>query len=156
MEHASVTFADDTTSAAVRQLEARLREFYAGVAPDHTDYVSVVAAAYHDDLGALNEALAEKYGCSLESVPYLPSAIGADGRRANGELKNQPAAVSHNMNGHAVSANSASPQSPSSRMRHLSVLPNPELSPPSNGTLACASVGGRGFARNACAGDRGS
>lgn len=153
----SVTFLDHTTSAAVMQLEAQLREFYAGVAPDHMDYVSVVAAAYHDDVDALNEALTEKYGRSLPATPvapYGPSAAGDDGRRVNGEIETQPAAVSHNMNGHTASG-SASPQSASARMRHLSVLPNPELWAPPNGICVYARVGGSWcveHARNACAG----
>jgi hypothetical protein len=58
-------YSGSSKDTQIEQLAARLREFYAVHAPEKLCGVDEVATAYCDDVGALDEALLNKYGQSL-------------------------------------------------------------------------------------------
>ena len=64
-EQGLLRFSGRSKDTQIKQLAARLREFYAVHAPEKLCDVDEVATVYCDDIGALDEALLTKYGLSL-------------------------------------------------------------------------------------------
>ena len=74
-----VSFAPDGSSGhMIDMLEAQLRDFYFVFAPERIEYAAEVAAAYCDDVDALNDALNLRYGFCLfrysSTASTLPTA----------------------------------------------------------------------------------
>lgn len=64
-EHRVSFAAESALGHTIDVLEAQLRDFYFVFAPERCEYAAEVAAAYCNDVDALNEALLLKYGVCL-------------------------------------------------------------------------------------------